>query len=217
MFSNIKVGMSINAGEPILKHNRRVTADRKLAIFNTLIRTNVTKGSPGQYVPISECVYSLSTGVIKYKDYNEIEIGGLTYKFREDDMMLLPIGYDVTEKYVRLSNGVPNMNHIMQTTGSVQDTFYIFYYYLMTQFPGMNSEPFETLFKCIYRNDFDVIKGIESKKSLTDKLYFGGTKKNFKDEIEKAQVVNRNGKVESVVQLDPGIILPMILGSKYGK
>ena len=40
---------------------------------------------------------------------------------------------------------------------------------------------------------------------------------DFKDEIEKAEVVNRNGKVEVAMKLDPGIILPMILGSKYGK
>ena len=218
VYSKVKVGAAVNAGDPILKHNRRTTADRTLAIFNTLTLTNVTKGSPGQYLETSECTYALSTGTIKYKSFNEIEIGGKTYKFNESDMMLLPIGYTVKEKFERLSNGIPDMNNILRTSGSVADTYYVFYYCISLYFPGMSSEPFETLFKCLYRNDFSVIKGIESKSAMVDKLYFGSTKNTFKTEIANAQTtVNRNGKVETAVKIDEGIILPMILGSHYLK
>jgi hypothetical protein len=215
-YNTVKVGSQINVGDPILRHDLRTLADRELAIFNTMIKTNVTKGSPGQYLKESQCVYALNTGVIEYQDNEHIRIGDRVYEINEEDAMLLPIGYKVSEKYEVLSNGVPDMNWIWNQTHDIHDSFYIFYYYLSTIFPGLNPEIFETLYKCIYRSNFSVVEGIASKESLTDKLYFGGTKKAFKTEIEKAETtVYKNGKVETAMKLDEGIILPMILGNNY--
>lgn len=221
IYDNIKIGEFIQEGTPILKHDKRTAADDKAAMFNTLVKAQVVNDGPntlGAYRDTSSSVYNITTGKIKYTS-GYLDIGGTTYRINENDMYYYPVGYELKDKYIRLSDGIPDMAAYWdKSKQSVHDTYYIFYYHILTAFSGMNSDVFEVVFKCIYKNGFSLKTAIDNKESLIDRLYYGNSVTNFRKEIKDAEVIEDDkGQIETSVKLTDSIILPMILGIKYNE
>lgn len=221
LYSDITVGAFIKQDQPIMKHNRRVAfaGERALSVFNTMTKTKVVDQNLAGYLETSTAVYNLNAGLLEYKN-GKLNIGPIEYEIVENDMYFYPIGYTFTEKFKMMSDGTPDMNKIYNMTDrNVQDTYYIFFYHLkgIGAFSTFNSEPFESLFKCLYKSDFSVETGIMQKEEFIDKLYYGNTKQVTKDAIAQAETVTINGKTETSIGLKDGVILAMILGNKYNK
>ncbi len=218
LMSDIKEGVTVSTDTVLFIHDLLVKADFTISCINTVIKTElVSSVGLGNYQVESPSTYTATSGILEWDGKNNLVVGGRKYQITEDYVYKYPLGYHV-DRFTRLNNGVPSMTSYSDIP--VADQYFIFWNYLRTlsPFSSANSEALEILFKCIFRSSFSIKKGISDKDSFVDRLYYGNTISNFKDEINRINhQVNEKGDTEARIKLNEGIILPMILGNRYIK
>lgn len=174
-------GNIFKKGQFIMKKSISVYPDDILSKIFSI--TDADNTNLGKHLPLCDS-WSINKGTISYSD-NAMYIDDIKYNLEEDQIYLLPEGFEV-DVAQQLCSGVPNMNSLKKKSDALYDDDYgilyaVFYYYIRTidKFGNFASEPLEMLFKIIVNNGFSVKKAMTNDPELINRLYHGASVRNF--------------------------------------
>lgn len=183
-------------GREIIKKSIQVGADDPLAKLFTMTKAKGC-GVLGRQLPRAMS-WTINSGKVSYGK-NKVYIGDYEYDLDQDQLYVLPEGYEAREAE-QLCSGVPDMVALKKLNNKIRPKDYgvlyaVFYYYIKSvdKFKKFNSEPLECLFKSIVTNDFDVQKAVENNPEFLNKLFHGGAIRQFQNLITEVMVGKKEG------------------------